>query len=676
MVELRLVLLVGWALQALGAVTLAFVLRRYYRIYRHRYLLHWTWCWLAFALYLIGSSSALSLLEVGTPTSAPRLLAGAVALVAGYWQVVWLLAGVWELHRAREVPRRNLRRALALCAAAALVIVAVAAALPPLWRAWLPVGSRALFAGVAFLAAGVVILRAVAPRDNLGKRLAGTSFLLYALELLSQAVLEPRFWERSAPLETMAFLAALDFALQGVMGIGMVIWLLEDERWRVVEAAERVKSLAYHDPVTGLPNRNFFFDHLRRALPQARRARQSLALLFLDLDQFKAINDTLGHALGDDMLRAVGGRLRGMLRAEDLVARFGGDEFVFCLPGVGREADVSEICRKLLDGLRAPLQLGGREVYPTASLGAAVYPQDADDAGALLRLADLAMYEAKEQGRDGYQLYRAPLGEKRLAQATMERDLRRALEVGELKVHYQPVVDLDSERLVECEALLRWHHPQRGVLLPGQFLGTSENSSLMEQIDAFVLRQAALQALAWRRAGLKLRVAVNASARALQRQGLVALVQETLSSVGLPGEALILEITENAALLDAEATQVALFGLREMGVGVAIDDFGTGYASLSYLRTFPVDTVKIDLSFVSGLGKQPQSAAIVSAVISLAHSLGIEVVAEGVETREQALLLRGYGCDRAQGYLYGPARAAEEMPGRVLQRSLLEAEAG
>ncbi len=676
MVDLRLVLLVSYALQALGAVALAFVLRRYYRIYRHRYLLHWTWSWLAFGLYLIGFASLVTLSERLAPTSWTLAAVATMVLVAGCWQVVWLLAGAWELDRDRDVPAAALRWALAACAVGAVCVVLGSLALAAPWRRWLLTGGRALPAAFAFLAAATVLLRTGAERSNLGKRMVGSLFAICALEQLAYSILELPAWQSASPFAGGAFIATFDYALQGLMGIGMVIWLLEDERWRVVEAAEQIKALAYHDPVTSLPNRNFFFEHLRLALPHAQRARRGVAMLFVDLDQFKSVNDTLGHSLGDQVLRTVAARLRGALRAEDLVARFGGDEFVIFLPGQGSDSAVEELCRKLLDAVREPVALLGREVYPTASIGVAMYPQDGDDGEALLKLADLAMYEAKEQGGDGFQLYRPPLGKKRLAQGGMEHDLRRALQANELLIHYQPVVDLVSERTVGFEALLRWAHPQRGLLLPGHFLGSSETSGVHDLIDAFALRQAAEQALVWRKAGLRLRVAVNASARALQRQGLVPLVQETLAAVGLPGDALLLEITESAALRNAEATQAALFGLRELGVKVAIDDFGTGYASLSYLRTFPVDIVKIDLSFISGLGKQPQSAAIVSAVISLAHSLGVEVVAEGVETREQASLLRGYGCDLAQGYLYGPPRAPSDLALVGPTRGLLQAEAG
>ena len=433
-------------------------------------------------------------------------------------------------------------------------------------------------------------------------------------------------------------------------------------------AEEQIKSLAYHDALTGLPNRRLFQDRLSVAVAQAHRNAQPLAVLFLDLDRFKPVNDSLGHSAGDRLIQDVAERLRTCLREGDTVARLGGDEFTLLLPGVSQVVDAARVAEKVLDTLRQPFHIEGRELFVTASIGISLYPDDGRDADALVRNADAAMYRAKEQGRDNYQLYAPALNATALERLALESSLRQALAHDELIVHYQPVLDLASGRLEAMEALLRWRHPELGLVPPTEFIPLAELTGLIIAFGPWVLRTACAQTRAWQEAGhAEVGVAVNISARQFQHPDLVAQVKRALDETKLEPRFLELEITETSAM---HGVQMAIHTLRELkalGVRIAIDDFGTGYSSLSYLRRFPIDTLKIDRIFISEITHDPDDAAIATAVIALAHTLKLRVVAEGVETAEQLAFLTARGCQHAQGFLFGAPRPAEECA------SLLEA---
>jgi diguanylate cyclase (GGDEF)-like protein/PAS domain S-box-containing protein len=440
------------------------------------------------------------------------------------------------------------------------------------------------------------------------------------------------------------------------------VWSFRDVTERR-KAEEKVEFQAYHDALTGLPNRRLLKDRLAHAETLARRHRHPVALVFLDLDHFKLINDTLGHAAGDRLLVGVADRLRACVRQGDTIARVGGDEFTVLFPDITHADDAQRMAEKVLQAFSAPFVIDHQELYVTASIGFALFPQDGDDPDTLLRNADSAMYRAKELGRNNFQPCTPGMNARALERMSVERGLRRALERQEFVLHYQPLVRLADRRIIGVEALVRWQHPERGLVYPETFIPVAEESRLIVPLGEWVLNTACAQLAAWRAAGVEgLRMAVNLSARQFQQQDLSKMVAHAIESAWLPADCLDLEITESAAMQNVEWTKGILQSFREMGVSISIDDFGTGQSSLSYLRHFPISTLKIDRSFVRDIVVDPDDEAIVKAIIALAHVLKLTVVAEGVETDEQLAFLREAGCEEAQGNLFSKAVPAEELP--------------
>ncbi|OGI42704.1 MAG: hypothetical protein A2150_03795 [Candidatus Muproteobacteria bacterium RBG_16_64_11] len=439
-------------------------------------------------------------------------------------------------------------------------------------------------------------------------------------------------------------------------------------------AEDHLIYLAHHDSLTGLPNRTLFNDRLQQSLIDAARRERVVAVLFMDLDRFKTINDTLGHEVGDVLLRAVSGRLKDCIRTGDTVARLGGDEFIVLLPDVGHADDVGRIAQKVLDVFDQPFSIDGREFFVTTSIGITLYPFDGKDVDGLVKNADVAMYRAKEQGRNSYQFYTAEMTAKSHENLALENALRGALDRNELVLHYQPVVDLASGEVSGMEALLRWRHPGLGMIMPQRFIPIAEESGLIVPIGEWALSTACRQARAWQQQGyVPLRLAVNLSARQFYQRNLAEVIARALKDSGLDPVWLELELTESLLMQNAELTHATLRTLNTMGVRLSIDDFGTGYSSLGYLKRFPLDTLKISRSFVRDVPADPDDAAIVSAIIAMAHTLEMRVIAEDVETESQRAFLRAQACDAFQGYVFGPPLPPEEftryLPKPRLRRS-------
>jgi diguanylate cyclase (GGDEF)-like protein/PAS domain S-box-containing protein len=451
-----------------------------------------------------------------------------------------------------------------------------------------------------------------------------------------------------------------EISLTSIDGGGMVC-VVRDITERTY-AEEQIKHLAYHDALTGLPNRLLFKDRLTVAISHAQRDRKRLAVLFLDLDRFKVINDSLGHNIGDQLLQAVAERIESCVRDSDTVARLGGDEFTLLLPQLNRSEDAGPIAEKLLESLRHPFHLEGREFLITTSIGISLYPEDGTDAETLIKNADTAMYQAKEQGRDNCQLFNAFVNAKALKRIGLEHGLRRALQNAEMAMHYQPIYDFRAERITGMEALLRWTHPEMGPIPPSVFIPLAEATGVMAPIGEWAMRTACEQAKAWHEAGFRhLSLAVNLSVTQLQQPDLVSRVKKILGETGLEARLLEIEITESSAMQSPETSIRTLYDLKKLGVRISLDDFGTGHSSLSYLKRFPIDTLKIDQSFVRDITTDPDTAAIVTAIIAMAHSLRLKVIAEGVEVSEQANFLKRYACDQMQGFLIRPPVAAEQF---------------
>ena len=436
----------------------------------------------------------------------------------------------------------------------------------------------------------------------------------------------------------------------------------------------RITYLANYDALTGLPNRNLFMNRLQQSLLQARREHGRLGLLFLDIDRFKNINDSFGHALGDSLLVEFAARLTSVVREADTVARFGGDEFVIILAHIEEPEHALHVARKVLDAFLRPVTADGRELHVSTSIGVSIYPEHGNDADLLLKHADVAMYRAKDQGRNGFQCYTLEMGVKAVERMTLENALRQALDNHEFTLHYQPQVDLASGHVTSMEALIRWHHPQLGVVSPARFIPLAEETGLIIPIGTWVLNTACAQASAWHRAGFRLSVAVNVSGQQFQQKDMAQRVQAALELSGLDARYLELELTESMLMNHSEATIQILDQLKAIGVGLSIDDFGTGFSSLSYLSRFPIDIIKIDQSFISGLAKKPEAASITLAIIALVKALGLKTIAEGVETAQQLDFLRTNGCDAIQGYYFSPPLPAAQMSallerGTTLQRA-------
>ena len=428
------------------------------------------------------------------------------------------------------------------------------------------------------------------------------------------------------------------------------------------QAEERLEHQALHDSLTGFPNRRAFVDRLGQALRRTRRQGNRVAVLFMDLDGFKVVNDSLGHEAGDVLLTVVARRLVRCLRPEDTLARFGGDEFVVLIEAVADPAEAVQVAERIMDEFSRPFSIEGRELFVTASIGIALGEGKTKSPEDLLRDADTAMYRAKDEGSGRYSMFDPGMYLRVVKRLELENDLRRAVERDEFVLRYQPIVHLGDGRLRGVEALVRWNHPVRGCLNPDEFVPLAEESGLVVPMGEWVLEEACRQAKEWQSRIPRtppLVMSVNLSARQLRRPDLSEKVERALRKTGFDGSCLTLDVTETAYVEASEGSTAALDRLRDMGVRISIDDFGTGYSSLSYLKRLPADAIKVDKSFVRGLGRDPDDTELVRMIVGLAHTFGMEVIAEGVETKEQAALLEEIGCDMAQGYLYSRPVAAE-----------------
>jgi diguanylate cyclase len=468
------------------------------------------------------------------------------------------------------------------------------------------------------------------------------------------------------PIEVQQCAGALSRKWQHERALRVHVESLEQAivaRTEKLEAANRqLRHLATHDALTDLPNRVLLDDRLEQAIAHADRDSQTFAVMMLDLDRFKMINDSLGHHAGDAVLKEVACRLHEVVRSIDTVARFGGDEFVLMVGPSTPPADPAQIAKRANEALSRPIRVDGVDLHVSSSIGIASYPGDGRSAERLLAHADAAMYCAKHRGRNNYQCFAPGMDAMTLERANLESELHQALRLGQLELHYQPKVDTATGDVRSAEALIRWRHPQRGLIPPAQFIPLAEECGLIHDIGAWVVREACRQCSEWRLAGVPpLRVAVNVAASQFRRGDLLDLIRSALQDAQLEPQFLEIELTESVVMTDPEGTAAILEQLSRMGVLVSVDDFGTGYSSMNYLRRFPIDKLKIDRGFLKDLISSNDDAAIVRAIVSLAHSLRLKVVAEGVETPEQLRFLRTLGCDQYQGYHFSPPLPASEF---------------
>ncbi len=468
--------------------------------------------------------------------------------------------------------------------------------------------------------------------------------------------------EQAERIESFRTIMVFTLAVVALMTIGLVLLGLRLQQIVVAlkKSEEQIRFRANFDPLTQLPNRANFCEQLAEALNRDRRSEGLTALLFIDLDRFKTVNDTLGHDYGDELIRQVAGRIQISTRETDLVARLGGDEFTVMLTNVSDEIHASIIAKNILAQLAQPFVLDGHEVYTSASIGITISPLDGSDVNTLLKNADMAMYEAKDHGRNTFRFFTSQMTDRARQFMEVDKDIRLALTQNELEVYYQPIFTTEGEKLKGVEALIRWQHPQRGLVLPTDFIGVVEETGLIEEIGLWVLQTACNEARKWllHVQDPEFYLAVNISMRQFKAGFDKVKLQRVLHETGFPAEHLLLEITETLLMEDDSRTRAVLGEFREMGVRLAVDDFGTGYSALSYLRDFPVSTLKVDRSFIRDIVLAPNNRRLVEAIIAMAHGLDLVTIAEGVETEEQSKLMIELGCDMVQGYFYQRGRSS------------------
>jgi diguanylate cyclase (GGDEF)-like protein len=429
-----------------------------------------------------------------------------------------------------------------------------------------------------------------------------------------------------------------------------------------------LEHLAHHDSLTNLPNRLLFEDRLAHAIAQAKRQDRQLAVLFLDIDRFKNINDSLGHAMGDELLKEVAKRLQNILRDDDTAARLGGDEFTILVENLEDPSQAAVVASKIQEEFKTPFKIAGRELHVTASIGISIYPEDGKDVADLTKNADAAMYQAKEQGRNNYRYYTSELTRTAFERLLLETELRSALKNDQLLLYYQPQISLKNGEMTGAEALLRWHHPRLGIIPPARFVPLAEESGLIHEIGAWVLKEACDQARYLFKQGLfQGRMAINLSVRQIMQTDLILRFEQIIAESGCPPDMLQLEVTEGIFMGQMKHSVPVLDVFKKLGVSIAIDDFGTGYSSLSYLKQLPIDKLKIDRSFIRDMPHDSDAVAITQAIVSLGKNLGLRITAEGIETMAQQSLLQKMGCQEGQGYLYSPP-----VPADVFEQMLME----
>jgi len=549
---------------------------------------------------------------------------------------------------------------------AASIVIAIAASTAALWISF-QLRSDARRRVYARLAGAVVMGGAIVGMHYTG--MAAAKF--DANTICTAATLTNNGW-MAPTLAVVTFLI-----LCGTLSLSLLDARMESRQAQMARslhaANEKLQHLVLHDALTKLPNRLLLEERVQQAVDECRAGETHCAVLFVDLDRFKTLNDSLGHFAGDTVLRTVAERLRSSVRLEDTVARLGGDEFVVLLRRVARPGDAREVARKIMEAVSRPFALDEHELRIGSSIGISVFPHHGDDPARLLANADAAMYHVKKSGRANFAFFTPEMASFFPERLALETDLRAALEKDELVLHYQPKVDMASGRIVGMEALVRWQHPRRGLIGPSDFIPFAEETGLIVPLGNWVLREACRQAREWQRRGMEeITMAVNISGVQFQQRDLVESVSRALEASGLAARFLELEITESVVMQNAPEARVMLEQLHQMGVGLSIDDFGTGYSSLNYLKRFPIDKLKIDQSFIRDLSVDSDDAAIVQAIIALAHGLRLRVVAEGVERTDQYDFLRGLGNDEYQGYLYSRPLPAREAQARLEQESSLD----